>query len=327
MAQQCQPSTLITGQSAAEEGATVNMAKSGPAVMAATGGRKQRSSRLQAHVPSWDSERALTPGVMTTRPCSVHRTARARTTAAPRTTRLVALTLRQGRRHPWQAKQATLHLRHNDRIKKGAPRRSISYPFPPPLSLSCHRDRERGYSERDPSPRRKRAPSPPTNQRFEGWPLGRVRQPPQSTQAPRLLLIRGSKADPSEGFDSRLRALGLRAHYWLEVRRLAPRRGSTAASSHSGSAPTTDQGFVGWPPKGSTAASEHAERGMTLGTSDTQPRLGLRSRGTLGHFRDQRERFCNGIPSEGGIEPSNPIKWDRVRQITCRYYWSAPLGH
>jgi hypothetical protein len=37
-----------------------------------------------------------------------------------------------------------------------------------------------------------------------------------------LLLIRGSKAGPSEGFDSRLRALGLRAHYWSEVRRLAP---------------------------------------------------------------------------------------------------------
>jgi hypothetical protein len=82
------------------------------------------------------------------------------------------------------------------------------------------------------------------------------------------LLIRGSKAGPSEGFNSRLRTLGLRAHYWSEVRRLAPRKGSTAASGHSGSAPTTDQGFVGWPPKGSTAASD-AERGMTLGTFDT----------------------------------------------------------
>jgi hypothetical protein len=81
------------------------------------------------------------------------------------------------------------------------------------------------------------------------------------------------------------------------------------------------------PPKGSTAALEHAERGMTLGTSDTWPMLGLRSRGTLGHFRDQKERFCNGIPSEGGIESSDPIKRDRVRQITCRYFWSAPLGH
>jgi hypothetical protein len=214
MTQQCQPSTSITGQSAAGEGATVNMAKSGPAVMAAVGGRKQRSSRLQAHGPCWDSERALSHGVKTTRPCSVPRTARARTTTAPQTTRPVALTLRQDRRHLWLAKQATLHLRHNDHVKKGAPRRSISYPFSLLLSLSCYRDWERGYSERDPSLRRKRAPSPPTDQRFEGWPLGRVRQSPQSTQAPRLLLIRGSKAGPSEGFDSRLRALGLRAHYW-----------------------------------------------------------------------------------------------------------------
>jgi hypothetical protein len=96
-------------------------------------------------------------------PVPVPRTARARTTAAPPTTRPVALTLGQGRRHLWQAKRATLQLRHNDRVKKGAPRRSISYPFPLPLSLSCYRDRERGYSERDPSPRRKRAPSPPTD--------------------------------------------------------------------------------------------------------------------------------------------------------------------
>jgi hypothetical protein len=168
MAQQCQPSTSITGQSAAGEGAMVDMAKSGPTVMAVAGGWKQRSSRLQAHVPSWDSERALSHVVKTTRPCSVPRTARARTTAAPRTTRPVALTLRQDRRHLWQAKQATLHLRLNDRVKKGAPRRSISYPFPLPLSLSCYRDQEGGYSERDPSPRRKRAPSPPTDQRFEG---------------------------------------------------------------------------------------------------------------------------------------------------------------
>jgi hypothetical protein len=82
------------------------------------------------------------------------------------------------------------------------------------------------------------------------------------------LLIRGSKAGPSEGLNSRLRALGLHAHYWSEVRRLAPRKGSTVALGHSGSAPTTDQGFVGWPPKGSTAASD-AERGMALGTFDT----------------------------------------------------------
>jgi hypothetical protein len=213
MAQQCQPSTSVTTQSATGEGATVDMAKSRPTVMVAAGGRKQQSSRLQDHVPSWSSRRTLSHGVKTTRPWSVPRTARARTTAAPRTTRPVVLTPQQGRRHPWQAKRATLHLRHNDRVKKGAPHRSISYPFPLPLSLSCYKDRERGYSERDPSPRRKRASSPPTDQRFEGWPLGRVRQPPQSTRAPRPLLVRGSKAGPSEGFDSRLRPLGLRAHY------------------------------------------------------------------------------------------------------------------
>jgi hypothetical protein len=176
MTRQCQPSTSVTGQSAAGEGATVDTTRNGPTVMAVAGGRKQQSSRQQAHIPSWDSGRALSHDVKTTRPFSVPRTARARTTAAPRTTRPVALTLRQDRRHRWQAKQATHHLRHDDRVKKGVPRHSISYPFPLPLSLSCHRDRERGYSERDPSPRRKRAPSPPTDHRFEGWTLGRVQQ-------------------------------------------------------------------------------------------------------------------------------------------------------
>jgi hypothetical protein len=224
IAQQCQPSASVTDQSATGEGATIDMAKSGPIVMAAAGRRRQQSNRLQAHVPSWGSRGALSHGVKTTRPRSIPRTTRARATAAPRTIRPIALTSRQGRRHLWQAKRATLHLRHNDRVKKGAPHRLISYPFPLLLSLFYYRDRERGYSKRDPSPRRKRAPRP--------------------------LLIRGSKAGPSGGFDSRLRALGLRAHYWSEVRRLAPRKGSTAASGHSGSAPTTDQGFEGWPPEG-----------------------------------------------------------------------------
>jgi hypothetical protein len=179
-----------------------------------------------------------------TRPCSVPRTAHARTTATPRTTRPVALTLRQDRRYLWQAKQATLHLRHNDRVKKGVPRRSISYPFPLPLSLSLAIGTGKGDT-----------------------PKGILLREGSGPRAP--LLIRGSKAGPSEGFNNRLRALGLGAHYWSEVRRLAPRKGSTAASGHSDSAPTTDQGFLGWPPKGSTVASEHAERGMTLGTFDT----------------------------------------------------------
>jgi hypothetical protein len=51
--------------------------------------------------------------------------------------------------------------------------------------------------------------APTIDQSSEGWPLGRVRQPPQSTRAPRPLLIRGLKAGPSEGFDSRLRPLSV----------------------------------------------------------------------------------------------------------------------
>jgi hypothetical protein len=198
------------------------MARSGPAVMAAAGGRKQQPSHLQAHVPSWSSRRTLSHGVKTTHPCSAPRTAR--TTAAPRTTRPVALTLRQGRQHLWQAKRATLHLCHNDRVKKVRHivqfRILFLFPF---LSLAT------GTGKGD-------------------TPKGILLREGNGRRA--LLLIRGSKAGPSEGFDSRLRALGLRAHYWSEVRRLAPRKGSTAASGHSGSAPTTDQGFAGWPLEG-----------------------------------------------------------------------------
>jgi hypothetical protein len=197
----------------------------------------------QAHLPSRDSERTLSHGVKMARPCSVPRTARARTTAAPQATRPVALTLRQDRRHLWQAKQATLHLCHNDRVKKrcaASIRFRILFHF---LFLSL----ATGTGKVD-------------------TPKGILLREGSGPRA--LLLIRGSKAGPSEGFSSRLRAIGLRAHYCSEVRRPAPRKGSTAASGHSGSAPTTDQGFVGWPPKGSTAASD-AERGMTRGTFDT----------------------------------------------------------
>jgi hypothetical protein len=52
MTRQCQPSTSVTGQSAAGEGATVDTARNGPAVMAVAGGRKQQSSCQQAHAPS-----------------------------------------------------------------------------------------------------------------------------------------------------------------------------------------------------------------------------------------------------------------------------------
>jgi hypothetical protein len=165
---------------------------------------------------------------------AVPRTARARATTAPRTTRSVALTPWQDKRRLWQEKRATLRLRHNDRVKKGAPRHLdfVFFPFFLFLSLTTGTGKG-GYPERDPSPRGKRAPSP--------------------------LLIIGSKASPSKGFNSRLRALGLRAHYWSEVRGPAPRKGSTAASGHSGSAPTTDQGFEGWPMKGSQPPQTQSE--------------------------------------------------------------------
>jgi hypothetical protein len=164
--------------------------------------------------------------VKTAHPCFVPRTARAHATAAPRTTRPVALALQRDRRHLWQEKRATLRLRHNDRVKKKVRhviRFRILFLF---LFLTLTTGPGKGgYPKRDPSPRRKQAPSLPTDQRFKGWPLGGVQQLPQNAWAPRPLLVRGSKA--------------------------GPQKGSTAASGHSGSAPTTDQGFVGWPSKGS----------------------------------------------------------------------------
>jgi hypothetical protein len=89
MAQQCQSSTSITGQSAAGGGATIDMAKSGLAVMATADERKRRSNHLQAHVPSWSSRGALSHGVKTTRPCPVPRTTRARGRPANRSSRRI----------------------------------------------------------------------------------------------------------------------------------------------------------------------------------------------------------------------------------------------
>jgi hypothetical protein len=172
--------------------------------------------------------------VKTARPCSVPRTAHARATAAPRTTRPVTLTPRRDMRHLWQEKRATLHLRHNDRVKKGAPRH-LDFVFFPFSSFSLL---QQGPGKGD-------------------TPKGILLREGIGPRAP--LLIRGSKADSSEGFNSRLRALRFRAHYWSEVRRPAPRKGSMAASGHSGSTPTTDQGFVGWPSKGSQPPQTQSE--------------------------------------------------------------------
>jgi hypothetical protein len=105
---------------------------------------------------------------------AVPRTTRARAMAASRTTRPVALTPRRDRRRLWQGKRAMLRLRHNDRVKKGTPHHSISCPFPFPLSLSYNRDRERGIPRKGPFSVKETGSEPPTDQRFEDWPLGGV---------------------------------------------------------------------------------------------------------------------------------------------------------
>jgi hypothetical protein len=116
------------------------------------------------------------------------RTARARATAAPRTARPVALTLRRERRRLWQGKRATLRLRHNDRVKRGTPRHLILYPFP----FSSFSLLQQGPGKGD------------TSKRILLREGNRLRA---------SLLIRGSKAGPSKGFNGRLRLLGLHAHY------------------------------------------------------------------------------------------------------------------
>jgi hypothetical protein len=172
--------------------------------------------------------------VKTTRPCSVPRTARARVTAAPRTTRPVALTPRRDRRRLWQEKRATFRLRHNDRVKKV--RRVVRFRIL--FLFSSFSLLQQGPGKGD------------TPKRI---------LPREGTRLQASLQIRGSKVGPSEGFNSRLRACGLHTHYWSEVRRPAPRKCSTATSGYSGSAPTTDQGFEGWPPKGSQPPQTQSE--------------------------------------------------------------------
>jgi hypothetical protein len=116
----------------------------------------------------------------------------------------------------------TLRLRHNDRAKKGTPRHSISYPFP----FSSFSLLQQGSGKGD------------TPKRI---------LPREGTRLRASLLIRGSKAGPSEGFDSRLRSRGLYTHYWSEVRRPAPRKGSMAASGYSGSSPLLIRGSKAGP--------------------------------------------------------------------------------
>jgi hypothetical protein len=99
-----------------------------------------------------------------------------------------------------QEKRATLRLRRNNRAEKGTPRHSISYPFPFLLFLYLLQQ----------GPGKGETPK-------------RI-LPREGTWLRASLRIRGSKAAPPEGFNSRLRSRGPYTHYWLEVRRPAPRR-------------------------------------------------------------------------------------------------------
>jgi hypothetical protein len=138
----------------------------------------------------------------------------ARATGATRIAHPVALTPQRSRRHLWQARRASLHLRHNDRVKKRAPPYLNSYPSPPPLSLSLATGTGKGdIVERVLLGEGSGPQALLLIRGSKAGPSEGFQQPPQSTRTSSPLLIRGSKAGPSEGFDSRPRALGLRAHY------------------------------------------------------------------------------------------------------------------
>jgi hypothetical protein len=100
------------------------------------------------------------------------------------------------------------------------------------------------------------------------------------------------------------------------------------------------------PPQSTRALSLLLIRGSKAGPSegfDSRPRTCrfrddpryvrymAKARATLPRYPKTFPRpagtVCNEIPPKGGTEPSDPIKWVWVQRITCRYFWSAPLGH
>jgi hypothetical protein len=111
-------------------------------------------------------------------------------------------------------------------------------------------------------------------------------------------------------------------------------RGLTAAPEHPGSAPIPDQGFEGWPlgrvrqpPQRTRAPRPLLIRGSKAGPSkgfDSRPRTHrvrddpryvrymAEARATLPRYPRTFPRpvgtICNGIPPEGGTEPSGPIE-------------------
>ena len=99
--------------------------------------------------------------------------------------------------------------------------------FPLSFSLSLRRDRERGHFE---GALRSKRNGPRALLLIRGSKVTprEVRRPPQSTWAPSPLLIRGSKASPSKGFDSRPRTCRVRddpgyVRYMAKARATLPR--------------------------------------------------------------------------------------------------------
>jgi hypothetical protein len=67
------------------------------------------------------------------------------------------------------------------------------------------------------------------------------------------------------------------------------------------------------PRRVSTTTLEHRV-GDDHGYVRSWPRLRIQSQGTLRHIRDPPENDRDGIPSEGGIEPLDPIKQVRASE-------------
>jgi hypothetical protein len=119
------------------------------------------------------------------------------------------------------------HLRHDDRVKKGAPHYLNSYPFSLPPSLLPQGSRKGIFRKRILLGEGNRPQALLLIRGSKVAPYG-VRQPTQSTRAPSPLLIRGSKVGPSEWFDSRPRARRVRddpgyVRYMAEARATLPR--------------------------------------------------------------------------------------------------------
>jgi hypothetical protein len=158
-----------------------------------------------------------------------------------------------GHTSPLAGERAPFHLRHDDCLKKGVPHCfEISPFFLFSLFLSLRRDREREHFEGALHNKRNGPRALLLISGSKAAPCG-VRQPPQSTRALSPLLIRGSKAGPSEGFDSRPRTCRVRddpgyVRYMAKARATLPRYPKTFPRP----AGTVCKGI---PPKGGTKPS------------------------------------------------------------------------